>query len=401
MNSAENSSRLYRQLIDESGSIVKRAQQLARFMEEDFIGENWPIGKRYGSERTIAKKYRVGRLVAREAARILQRRGEIQMRSGRGGGLILIVPSMELVMQEACNYLTAGGVTLDHLQEAQHAVEAVVLKLEMGGRGENGAVKTACLCIEELVRRLARFNAETAPSHKEPAAVTTRAGQLAREIASEICHKQMLQGERLGTETELADRCGVSRQVMRQTIRLLEDCGIVSQQRGRSGGVTVCKPQAGTAARQLCAYMVAKGVTMMQGYDAYKLLHVELARLAARKLTEQDDARLAQVADELRDWTGSLECLATLDIEREVVDVARNPILDLLFRTLKAFGVWKRLPRPAFQQDDLESFKAKAMAVIDAVRRRDSRATVEAQCAKHEFLEAQLWQPGLPRLLAN
>lgn len=393
MNSSSNSSHLYRQLTDESVSTVKRALQLARFMEEDFLAENWPAGKCYGSAQELATKYGVGRLVAREAVRILQKRGEIQMRSGPGGGLILTVPSKELVMYEVCNYLTALGVTLNQLQEAQHAVEAVVLKLEMGGRGGNGAAKIACLCIEELVQRLSRFNKETASVNREATAITTRAGQLAREIAAEILHKKMLQGERLGTETELAERCGVSRSVMRQTICLLEDCGIVSQRRGRGCGLIVRKPQPGTVMRQLCAYMAANGVTMMQGYDAYKLLHVELARLAARKLADEDDARLAQVADELRNWNGDNEYLAVLDIEREMADVARNPILDLLFRALKAFGVWKRVPRAAFPFAEVENFKAKALAVIDAVRRRDSRATVEAQSVKHEFLEAQLWRP--------
>lgn len=401
MSSASGSSRLYRKLVDESMPIAKRAQQLACLMEEDFIEESWPIGKGYGSEREIAKKYCVGRLVAREAIRILQRRGEIHMRSGPGGGVILTAPSQDLVMQEVGNYLAAIGVTPAHLLEARHAVESVMLKLEMGGRGNNGAAKLACLCVEELVRRLGRFNAQTAPADKEPAGVTTRAGQLAREIAAEIFHKKMLQGERLGTETELAERCGVGRSVMRQAIRLLEDCGIVSQERGRGRGLTVRKPRAGTTARQLCAYMSANGVTMMQGYDVYKLLHLELAVLATRKLSEQDDARLAHVADELHDWNGSLECLAVMDIEREVTKGARNPILDLLFRTLQAFGVWKRLPRSAFPLEELQNFKAKALAVIAAVRRRDSRAAVEAQCVKGEFLEAQLWRPGTPPLLGQ
>jgi DNA-binding FadR family transcriptional regulator len=398
MSMASNSSRLYRKLVDESMPIVKRAQQLARLIEENFIRESWPAGKSYGSEREIARKYCVGRLVARDAIRILQRRGEIQMRPGPGGGVILVAPSEHAVMQEVGNYLSSIGATLADLLEARHVVESVMLKLEVSGRGANGAARLAGLCIEELVRRLGRFNAETAPNNKEPAGVTTRAGQLAREIAAEISRHKMLQGERLGTEEGLAGRCGVSRAVMRQAIRLLEDCGIVAQQRGRGRGVSVRRPQSGTVVRQLCAYMSANGVTMMQSYDVYKLLHLELTKLAARKLTEQDDARLARLADELRDWQGSLKFLAAGDIECEVAVVARNPVLDLLFRMLQAFGVWKRLPRPAFSLAQLPAFKAKALAVIDALRRRDSRASVEAQCVKREFLEAQLWWPGAPPL---
>jgi GntR family transcriptional regulator len=60
-----------------------------------------------------------------------------------------------------------------------------------------------------------------------------------RRVLAEVAEGELLPGERLGTERELAERYGVSRSALRAALESLESAGAVRRVPGRSGGTFV------------------------------------------------------------------------------------------------------------------------------------------------------------------
>ncbi len=84
-------------------------------------------------------------------------------------------------------------------------------------------------------RGTGRARASAGPSQKRPAV-------LAREIALEILDRGWPVGASLGTEPEIAAKYAVSRGVVRQAVRILENEQIATMRRGQKGGLIVAAP---------------------------------------------------------------------------------------------------------------------------------------------------------------
>jgi DNA-binding FadR family transcriptional regulator len=69
-----------------------------------------------------------------------------------------------------------------------------------------------------------------------------RADILTREILRDARALGWREGARLGTANELVERYGVSLLVLRQAVRVLEECAAIRMERGRYGGLFIAKP---------------------------------------------------------------------------------------------------------------------------------------------------------------
>src|SRR6202041_3743086 len=78
--------------------------------------------------------------------------------------------------------------------------------------------------------------------------------QVARQIEEDIISAKWPIGMVIGTESELMDRFKVSREVMREAVRIVEHCQIAAMKRGASGGLVVREPQAETAVMAMVIY---------------------------------------------------------------------------------------------------------------------------------------------------
>jgi len=126
MNAAE---RIYAALARDGASAPLRSEILARRMEEDIASSPLRAGCSLGSVAALAARYGVGRSTVCEAVRILERRGLGRMRTGRGGGLVLSRPDVELTAEEMAGFARLTGVTLRQLLDAREAVDCAAARL--------------------------------------------------------------------------------------------------------------------------------------------------------------------------------------------------------------------------------------------------------------------------------
>ena len=155
----------------------------------------------------------------------------------------------------------------------------------------------------------------------------TLAPQVARQLENEIVQRGWPVGQLLGSETELRDRFGVSRSVLREAIRLLEHQRIAGMRPGPGGGLVVRAPDASPATRALVIYLEYVGTSVEDMLRARLLLEPLAARLATEKVTEDEIARLRAVvvsdprvpADEFHVLLGRFSGNAVLQLFTEVL----------------------------------------------------------------------------------
>lgn len=127
------------------------------------------------------------------------------------------------------------------------------------------------------------------------------APQVARQLETEIMQRGWPIGQLLGSETDLRERFGVSRSVLREAIRLLEHQQIAVMKPGPGGGLIVRAPDASPVTRALVIYLEYVGTSVEDMLSARLLLEPLAARLVTETVTEDEIARLrAVIADERR-----------------------------------------------------------------------------------------------------
>src|SRR5205823_13642264 len=95
------------------------------------------------------------------------------------------------------------------------------------------------------------------------------ASVVARRIEDEIVASGWPVGEVLGSETELLDRFGVSRAVLREAVRIIEHSGAARMRRGPGGGLIVTEPNRDAVVAAISIWFSYVGITAAEIIEAW------------------------------------------------------------------------------------------------------------------------------------
>jgi DNA-binding FadR family transcriptional regulator len=154
------------------------------------------------------------------------------------------------------------------------------------------------------------------------------AARLAQNIQSEILANKYQPGYRMGAEPELMDRYGVSRAVLKQAVRLLENSGVAEMRRGGGGGLIVARPNVQAVRAAVSTYLEFEGVTTRDLYQTRVALELYSAKVAAEQISEQTALELRQIVDDedLRASDGDFDTIA---FHIFVAELTKNPAQSL------------------------------------------------------------------------
>jgi DNA-binding FadR family transcriptional regulator len=124
------------------------------------------------------------------------------------------------------------------------------------------------------------------------------AAQIAAHIEADILAAGWPVGQVLGSETELRERYGVSRAVLREAIRLVEHHEVATMRRGPSGGLVVHAPDSRPLTTAIVIYLEHMGATVEDILAARVLLEPLAARLAASRMGEERIGTLRSALDQ-------------------------------------------------------------------------------------------------------
>ncbi|KQM52563.1 MULTISPECIES: FadR/GntR family transcriptional regulator [Pseudomonas] len=135
-------------------------------------------------------------------------------------------------------------------------------------------------------------------------------------------------GERLPTEPELSAELGISRNTVREAMRVLAFSGLIEIRQGDGSYLRSMTDPLGTM-------RALSHCTLAQAQETRQILEVEAIGLAALRRTEDDLKGLREALERSGElYHGDLEAYISADLvfHKRLVDAARNPALSELYQ---------------------------------------------------------------------
>jgi DNA-binding FadR family transcriptional regulator len=184
-------------------------------------------------------------------------------------------------------------------------------------------------------------------------------------------------GQRLPAEPELAEIIGISRNTVREAVRVLTFSGVLEVRQGDGTYVRAC-------ADPLATMLTLARSSVEQALEARGMIEIEASRLAALRRTEEDLAalRVALAASAARSSFDDLEDYIVHDLafHQLVVDSAHNPVLSELYRFFSQVirvGLERTISEPGRPQPSFDLHRE----LLDAIDRQDANAAAAANRA--------------------
>lgn len=168
----------------------------------------------------------------------------------------------------------------------------------------------------------------------KPITVARPSERLAETLQEQIIGGAIAQGQMLN-EQEIVGSSGLSRNSVREALRMLETRGLVETRRGRYGGWMVRSSGVEPVARSLDIYVRSGHAGTDKLLEIAEIVEPGLAALAAERRTEDDLADLRKALDELGAADGSDQFV---ELNRAwhlaLVRASHNEVLIALYESL-------------------------------------------------------------------
>jgi DNA-binding FadR family transcriptional regulator len=223
---------------------------------------------------------------------------------------------------------------------------------------------------------------------------------VARDIVDDIVRQDLKAGDSLPSEALMLDQYQVSRQSLREGLRLLESQGLISLRRGPGGGPVVGNLDPGNLGRVATLYYHLAGATYEELLDGWVMAERTLAGLAAvnpdregvREAMEPYVAgkHPAEAEDGIEEFAAAHgrfhACVAVL---------ANNRVLEMSLQAIGQIVVHHVVlgADPRELEDELIKAHAKIAKAITAGNERRARAAME----EHIRAEAEFYRSHLGR----
>ena len=108
---------------------TKAYQKIADQIKGMIFGGVFKSGDKLPAERQLAEQFNVGRMVVREALRVLEESGFIIIKQGSRGGAFIKPADSETAVRSISDLIRLGNVSLSELSEARIAIEMLIVEL--------------------------------------------------------------------------------------------------------------------------------------------------------------------------------------------------------------------------------------------------------------------------------
>lgn len=216
----------------------------------------------------------------------------------------------------------------------------------------------------------------------------TLADQLYGQILEQIVSNLLKQGERLPSEHQIATGFGVSRPVVREALRKLQEDGLVEARRGVGSFVRRRPPE------KLIEFATAGSVAgLMRAMEARMVVEHATARMAALRAGPKDIARiestLAELEASMQARTPSVE--ADYLFHRAIAEASGNPVFAGMLDSTRSeveqsIDVAQKLTREG-SQERIDTVLREHRQILEAIKSGDSEAA--AVSMSYHLLQAR------------
>ena len=353
---------IHKGLVCEPKSRATAALLCAEQIRDDISRRGYPAHQLVGKAPDICKQFGLGRETFLEAARLLENWGVARMRRGAQGGLIVVKNVQTTPTAKLARYFQLRGLSKAQVHEARTILNLAIrycrdwpvdqsgsldrefrycigmrnpftdqnanYKLRSEIPWENclqifvGAIDTVDACTEGLAETAAAYGG----SH-------SLAGYAVHLLAGEIASLDREDRHRTRSEASITANLGVSRQVTRQAMRILQDEGIVQCRLGRSGGVDILPEHPAHVIRLLSASYRKAGLTRAEFFPLLSIIGRANRILCGMRASERDFNDMTRLTAEQK-FDEPVTQIKRIKLDWEIID---NPVLSLLEQSLATY----------------------------------------------------------------
>lgn len=203
--------------------------------------------------------------------------------------------------------------------------------------------------------------------------------QILAQIRARLSTRELAPGDKLPSEREFAEQLGVSRNAVREALRVLEASGVINIQKGHTGGAFVGQGDSGILARGLGDLMHLRGGSLEQITEARFWIEGIVVKVACERRSEEDLARLEEnlLAGEAAVARGESDRTLGIAIDFHIIlaEATKNTLLILVMQTITA--VISDLGRKYGIRSNETSLRGRR-TVFDFVREQNAEAAADA-----------------------
>jgi GntR family transcriptional repressor for pyruvate dehydrogenase complex len=197
------------------------------------------------------------------------------------------------------------------------------------------------------------------------------------QITDLILSKHLQPGDRLPSEHRLVEELGVSRSVVREGIKALEERGLVEVKQG--SGTFVRSPSSEMVSDSFSLFLRTRIEQYSKLMEVRGILDVEIAGLLAERATEQDLERLGKSIERMWELLDSPREFAEEDVafhmafyaamKNEVLLMIMQPIMEMLSEAMSVTFEAPGSPESSLQRHQ---------KLVERIRARDSEGARDA-----------------------
>lgn len=221
---------------------------------------------------------------------------------------------------------------------------------------------------------------------------------LTQHLLEDISSQRLAPGAKLPPERVLAERFGLSRPIVREVLRRLQERNLVDILPAR--GTIVRSPSTIDEGRSLDSFYRRSRATARQVTEARLMLEVEAARLAARRATEEELAGLTACVDAFDASEHPLE-RARHDIafHARLARSSHNVVVETMYASLARLA-FELMLRSLSDPDILAAGAPYHRQILDAVRSREPEQAAQAM-REHLSLAQKMFGADFDRDVAD
>ena len=194
--------------------------------------------------------------------------------------------------------------------------------------------------------------------------------EIAAQIETLILNKQLVAGQPLPSERILASQLQVSRNALREAIRILERKGLLIVRPG--SGTYIAEPTPQVVSESLGLLLRFRARHLFELVEARKALEVEIAGLAAERANPEDLAEIEHWLQAMEECP-TPECYVDADVafHTALAKAAKNEMLQIMLSSVRA-ALFQNilvlvLHHPTARQEAMEYHRR----IFEAVRNKD------------------------------
>lgn len=161
------------------------------------------------------------------------------------------------------------------------------------------------------------------------------------QIRRQILTGNLTPGDRLPAERTLMEQFNVSKQTLREALRVLEFLGLVEIKKGATGGACIAEIESQTALDILANFLYFKNLSIQNLAEVRKIIEPHAAAVAAETMTKEEIGELKRLIDMSKEQYASGNVQEAhfnneLDFHCLIANSTKNPLLMLIVEFIES-----------------------------------------------------------------